>query len=69
MMKKPCNHAENSASAQRQDENGSGSATTMESDGNLVEVDRLNVRKSSKHAMSCFGLSHNSNGQCSTDQI
>ena len=69
MMKKPCNHAENSASAQRQDENGSGSATAMELDENLVEVDSLNVRMPLKHAMGCFGQVHDSSEQWSTDQI
>ena len=69
MMKKPCNHAENSAPTQCQDENGSGSATAMESDENLVEVDSLNVRMPLKHAMGCFGQVYESNGQWSTDQI
>nr|POE91586.1 hypothetical protein CFP56_25630 [Quercus suber] len=44
-------------------------ATTLESDENLVEVDSLNVRKSLKHAMGCFGQYHDSNGQWSMDQI
>ena len=69
MMKKPCNHAENSAPTQCQDENGLGSATAMESDENLVEVDSLNVRMPIKHAMGCFGQVYESNGQWSTDQI
>ena len=69
MMKKPCNHAENSAPTQCQDENGLGLATAMESDENLVKVDSLNVRMPLKHAMGCFGQVHDSNGQWSTDQI
>ncbi|KAL0016437.1 hypothetical protein SO802_003506 [Lithocarpus litseifolius] len=37
------------------DENGSRSATTMESDENSVEVESLNVRMPLKHIMGCFG--------------
>lgn len=67
MLKKPSNLAENSASAQRQYVNGSGLATA-ESEENLVEVDSLNVRKHLKQSMGCFGRSHDSNGQWTTDQ-
>nr|POE66851.1 hypothetical protein CFP56_52693 [Quercus suber] len=54
--KKPCNQAENSSPVQHQDENGSRSATAMESDKDLVEVDSLNVRMALKHDVDCFGL-------------
>ena len=66
--KKPCNQAENSALVQRQDENGSRSATAMESDEDLVEVDSLNVRMPPKHGAACFGQDHETIGQWSADQ-
>nr|POE55313.1 hypothetical protein CFP56_22679 [Quercus suber] len=51
------------APIQPHDENGLGSATAMESDENLVDVDSSNVGQHLMHAANQFDLNYDSNRQ------
>ena len=62
-MKKPSNQAGYTTPIQPYNENGSESATAMESDENLVDVDSSNVRQPLMYSTNQFDLNHDSNRQ------